>query len=130
MPRQTKGPPCQECVAAGAKRPRTAVANKLCNAHNMRKAKGWQVAGPIRELRRLTPEEAQRIRHRYVSPEAPTVLELAQEHGVSRVTIWRTLRALRHASDDGLQERIDQRSRENEHPSSPRSTTGREARRR
>jgi hypothetical protein len=102
------------CTIRGCKR--SHQANGLCNAHNMRRTRGWEVDGPIKKIRRLTDAEARRLRRRYVSPEAPTVRELAEELGVAKVTVQRALRGERHRVDDGLQERIAERARDNEHP--------------
>lgn len=103
------------CSIRGCGRP--VQAHSLCNAHNMRRVRGWTVDGQIRQIRRLAKAEVRALRRRYVSPAAPTVRELAEEYGVARITIQRALHGQRHADViDGLQAKIAARARDNEHP--------------
>lgn len=93
--------------------PRKAHSRGLCHAHNMRRWKERDVDGPIQRQGRLPAGAREAIRIAYVSPSAPTIVELAEEYGVGRVTIWHVLRNDRIRIDDDLQERIDTRAAEN-----------------
>jgi DNA-binding transcriptional ArsR family regulator len=101
------------CSVVGCRRP--SLAHGRCHAHDMRWRHGWVVEGPIRKIRRLTAEKAAEVRRRYVARNAPTIHELAKDFGVARVTVWRVLHGWAHAREDGLQETIINRIRENAH---------------
>ena len=106
------------CSVRGCKRP--VQAHGLCNAHNMRRANGWDTDSPIRKIRRLSDDEARQVRSRYVARDAPRIVELAERYGVSRVTVWRALHGLAHRPKDDLQDRIEERALDNLHPAAPR----------
>ena len=83
----------------------------------MRARLGISLNSPITPLgRRLTSDEVAEIRREYLSRSAPRIIDLAEEYQVGRKTIWAVLHGHRHPVQDGLQEEIDLRCWENDHP--------------